>query len=59
MSWKVLLTGRAEKFIKKSHEKEKILNILLKLEENTFQKDTKKLRGLKNAYRVKFGNGRL
>ncbi len=29
------------------------------MEENPFQKDTKKLRGLKNAYRVKFGNLRI
>ncbi len=59
MSWKVLITSRAEKFIKKFKEKEKIFDILEKLGENPFQRNTKKLRGLKNAYRLKLGDLRI
>ncbi len=63
MSWKVQVTGKVKRFLKKLNktEKEKILKVLMNLEREPFPRTYNicKLRGLKNAFRMVIGDFRI
>ena len=61
MSYEVLFSRSAAKFIKRlnDHTKDKVREAVEKLRENPFPIPYKKIKGMRNTYRIRMGNYRI